>query len=338
VEFLAAILPSLLFVDQPETPDLRQETPHVCQEMPNDLQEAQEYLQETDPEMGKFTWEDLELFQEADEELINFFCKPSRAPEPMRPMLPVLINLIQKYMVKASTLNITKMEDSIPIYERRREEILLQPETPDLGLETPNIRQETPDDPQETGDDLQEITPSQAAIAIAKRAKVEYERTSRIAQEQTQVAAQAVPKGTQDARLESCKAKKADRYKATMQKLGRLPPCPCSCRGKDCSGAPCDEEEMGFSYSHLNVMIGCTNPAHASMAARDRCYFEREEDIRGNKRPQQHRGIGERRHSNLGLEERGRSPRGTNITSDKPQSRRGEGTSGLQGWTGPPNS
>jgi hypothetical protein len=75
------------------------------------------------------------------------------------------------------------------------------------------------------------MTPTQAAIAIAKGAKVEYERTTRIAQEKTQVRARAVLKGTQDARLESRKAKKADRYKATMQKLGRLPPCPRLCRG-----------------------------------------------------------------------------------------------------------
>jgi hypothetical protein len=30
---------------------------------------------------------------------------------------------------------------------------------------------------------------------------------------------------------------------------------------------------MGLSYSHLNNMIVCTNPAHVSMAARDGCYL-----------------------------------------------------------------
>jgi hypothetical protein len=62
------------------------------------------------------------------------------------------------------------------------------------------------------------MTPTQAAIAIAKRAEMEYEMTTRIAQEQTQVAAQVVLKGTQDACLETRKAKKAVRYEATMQK------------------------------------------------------------------------------------------------------------------------
>jgi hypothetical protein len=43
------------------------------------------------------------------------------------------------------------------------------------------------------------------------------------------------------------KAKKEDHYRATMEKLGKLPPCPKLCRGKECSGTPCDEEGPGFT-------------------------------------------------------------------------------------------
>jgi hypothetical protein len=149
VAFLGAILPSSIFVDlQLETPDLPQETPDVRQETQDNLQETQDDLQETqddltDLEMGEFTWEDLELLEtdkKAHEELINIFCKPSRASEPMQPTLPILLNLIQKYMLKAGTLIIKKMEKGIPVYERGREGNVVQPETPDLRQETPDVR------------------------------------------------------------------------------------------------------------------------------------------------------------------------------------------------------
>jgi hypothetical protein len=73
-----------------------------------------------------------------------------------------------------------------------------------------------------------------------------YEKATRIAQEKTQEAAQEVERIKQKATVDSRKAKKAERYKATMEKLGKLHPCPKLCRGGECDGIPCKEEEPGF--------------------------------------------------------------------------------------------
>jgi hypothetical protein len=58
-----------------------------------------------------------------------------------------------------------------------------------------------------------------------------------------------------------------------MEKLEKLPPCPKLCRGEECSGIPCEEEEPGFSYSHLDDMVICQDKAHMSMATRDGCFL-----------------------------------------------------------------
>jgi hypothetical protein len=91
-------------------------------------------------------------------------------------------------------------------------------------------------------------TPSQIGHAEARLAKMAYEKATRIAQERTQEAAQEVARIKQEATADSKKTKKAERYRATMEKLEKLPPCPKLCRGEECSGIPCEEEEPGFSY------------------------------------------------------------------------------------------
>jgi hypothetical protein len=53
----------------------------------------------------------------------------------------------------------------------------------------------------------------------------------------------------------------------------KLPPGPRLCRGKDCSGIPCEEEEPGFSYSHIKDLVICPNAEHTTMANRDGCYL-----------------------------------------------------------------
>jgi hypothetical protein len=73
--------------------------------------------------------------------------------------------------------------------------------------------------------------------------------------------------------VESRKAKKAERYRVTMEKLGKLPPCPKLCRGGECDGIPCEEEEPGFPYSHINDIVVCHDKSHMSMDTRDGCYL-----------------------------------------------------------------
>jgi hypothetical protein len=67
-------------------------------------------------------------------------------------------------------------------------------------------------------------------------------------QEKTQEAAQEVERIKQEVTADSRKAKNAKRYRATMKKLGKLPTCPKLCRGGECDGIPCEEEELGFPY------------------------------------------------------------------------------------------
>jgi hypothetical protein len=100
-------------------------------------------------------------------------------------------------------------------------------------------------------------TPSQLLLADARLAKMAYEKATRIAQEKTQEAAQEVERIKQEATADFRKTKKAERYRATMEKLEKLPPCPKLSRGEECSGIPCEEEEPGFSYSHLDDMVVC---------------------------------------------------------------------------------
>jgi hypothetical protein len=88
----------------------------------------------------------------------------------------------------------------------------------------------------------------------------------------TQADAQEATRIKQDATANSKKAKKAERYQATMEKLGKLPPCPKLCRGEECSGTPCNEEEgTGFSYKHMDDMVVCQDKAHVSMATTGAC-------------------------------------------------------------------
>jgi hypothetical protein len=111
-----------------------------------------------------------------------------------------------------------------------------------------------------------QATPTQLAMEDARLARVAYAKATRIAQEKTQEASQEANRIKQDATADSRKAKKVDRYRATMEKLGKLPPCPKLCRGEECSGTPCDEEAPGFTYEHMDDMVVCQDKAHLSMA------------------------------------------------------------------------
>jgi hypothetical protein len=112
---------------------------------------------------------------------------------------------------------------------------------PSLSLESSQTQSST-----ESSQTQSQQTPSQLTHANVRSDKMAYEKATRIAQEKTQEAAQEVERIKQKATVDSRKAKKAERYKATMEKLGKLHPCPKLCRGGECDGIPCKEEEPGF--------------------------------------------------------------------------------------------
>jgi hypothetical protein len=115
-------------------------------------------------------------------------------------------------------------------------------------------------------------TPTQLAVEGERLARMELAKATRIAQELTQADAQEAIRVKQDATANSKKAKKGERYQATMEKLGKPPPCPILCRGEECSGSPCaEEEETGLSYSHMDDMVVCQDKTHVSMTTSSTC-------------------------------------------------------------------
>jgi hypothetical protein len=98
-----------------------------------------------------------------------------------------------------------------------------------------------------------------------------YVKATRIAQERTQEAAQEAERIRQDATEDSRNAKKEERYRATMARLGKLPPCPKIVRGEECSGIFCKEEEPGLDYEHLDNMVVCRDKAHSTVATKNGC-------------------------------------------------------------------
>jgi hypothetical protein len=114
-------------------------------------------------------------------------------------------------------------------------------------------------------------TPTQLAQAGVKLAKMALDKATRTAQERSQEEAQEVERKKQEVTADSNRLKKEARYKASADKLGRLPACPRLCRGEECTRIPCGEEEPGFPYSHIDNMVVCTDKAHASMTTRAGC-------------------------------------------------------------------
>jgi hypothetical protein len=170
-------------------------------------------------------------------------------------------------MVASGALDIERIEDGIPIFIRGRG----MNNTGHVNRVASSALQET------NGESLQQThlqqTPLQVAQANARLAKMAHKRSTRIAQEKTKEAAQEVERIEQEVTAESRKAKKAERYRVTTEKLGKLPPCPKLCRGGECDRIPCKEEEPGFPYSHINDMVVCHDKWHMSMATRDGNYL-----------------------------------------------------------------
>jgi hypothetical protein len=262
---------------QSETPPLRQESPDVTQEAPDDLQETPDDLQET-PDvtqedinnrqgdsqvrqvdiMAKYSWRDLPSDEEATAQLLDHFCRRSSERDPVKPGKADLFKILLKYIVALGNLTIVRFEEGIPILRRgdathvssdvtatRHEvttDVTLAPVSEDVSVLATQERQ--------SQSQLHaQQTPSQLALDNTRLAKMAYVKATRIAQERTQEAAQEAERIKQDATADSRKAKKEERYRATMAKLGKLPPCPKIYRGEECSGIPCEEERASPTHT-----------------------------------------------------------------------------------------
>jgi hypothetical protein len=257
-----------------DAPDNRQETPEDPQETFDNPQDTCQVLQEL-YKMTEFSGRNLTFDKEADIHLLDHFCKRGTLEkDPAKPGKPALFGHLLKYMVASDSLDIERIEEGVPIFSRGRAHVAhtghVQPSA--LQETNNNLRVASNEFSQTQQAHLQQ-TPLQLAHANARSAKMAYKKATRIAQEKTQEAAQEVNRIKQEVTADSRKAKKAERYRATMEKLGKLPPCPKLCRGRECEGIPCEEEEPGFPYSHIDDMVVCHDKLHMSMATRDGCFL-----------------------------------------------------------------
>jgi hypothetical protein len=128
-------------------------------------------------------------------------------------------------MVASGPLNIGRFEEGIAIFTRGRGwNVHVTQDTGHVNPHVSSVLQETDDDLRDASNKSSQQTPSQqtpsqVAQANATLAKMAYERTTRIAQDKTQEAAQEVERIAQEATAESRKAKKGECYRVTMEKL-----------------------------------------------------------------------------------------------------------------------
>jgi hypothetical protein len=193
--------------------------------------------------MTEFSWRNLTFDEEADTHLLDYFCKRGTSEkDPTKHGKLALFGLLLKYMVASGALVIEIIEEGVPILSRGN----VQPTSGRVqhrALQgTDNNLRVASNESSQTQTQLQQAhlqqTPSQLAHANARSAKMAYEKATRIVQERTQGAAQEVKRIKQEATADSRKAKKAERYRATMEKLGKLPPCPKLCRAGNARGFP----------------------------------------------------------------------------------------------------
>jgi hypothetical protein len=222
------------------------------------------------------SWRDLSYDEDADAHVEAHFCgRGSSDKDPTKPSRSILLQLLLKEKVASGKLIIDRINDGIPIIIRGRVHVpedIVHPE--DTSTPTQSATSDLMQSQSQTQSLSQlqphaQATPTQLAMENARLARVALAKATRIAQERTQE--EEANRIKQDATADLRKAKKEDRYRATMEKLGKLPPCPKLCRGEECSGTPCDEEGQGFSYEHMGDLVVCQDKAHLSMATTDGC-------------------------------------------------------------------
>jgi hypothetical protein len=168
-------------------------------------------------------------------------------------------------------------------------------------------------------------TPTQLAQAGVKVAKLALKKATRTAQERSQEEAQEVERRKQEVTADSKKLKKEARYKASVDNLGRLPACPRLCRGEECTGTPCKEEETGFPYAHIADMVDCTDKEHGSMATKAGCLMSHHLPKRSPRAP----SAGAPKNSGRGTSDARQAPR--NATQERGTGPSSSGSSSLGG-------
>jgi hypothetical protein len=197
--------------------------------------------------MAKYSLRDLPFDDKAIAQLLDHFCRRSTEKDPVKPGKPDLFKILLKYIIALGDLTIVRFEEGIPTLRRGDATHV----TGDVTATDQDVTTDVTAS-QETdltiGSKSQSLsqspqpghgqTPTQLAHAEVRFAKVALDKATRTAQERSQEEAQEVERKKQEATADSKKSKKEGRYKAAMDKLERLSPCPKLCRGEECTGTP----------------------------------------------------------------------------------------------------
>jgi hypothetical protein len=237
--------------------------------------------------MAKLSWKDLPFDADVNNQLLDHFCRRSSDKDPSKPSRSALLQLLLKYMVTSGDLIFDAInEEGVPILRRGDATHVAGDVTADVKLaparEMHSIFELQSQPPHMTFESQSQPchgqTPTQLAQAGVKVAKMALDKATKTAQERSQEEAQEVERRKQEVErrkqevtADSKKLKKEARYKASVDNLGRLPACPRLCRGKECTGTPCGEEEPGFPYAHIADMVVCTDTAHGSIPTKAGC-------------------------------------------------------------------
>jgi hypothetical protein len=190
--------------------------------------------------MAEYSWRDLPFDKEANAHLLEHFCRRGTSEKDLtKPGKTALFQLLLKYMVASGDIVIDRFKEGVPILSRPTQanaHVTATTSCPVASATATPPMQET--DFWSQSQQSHGQTPSQLAHAEVRLAKMAYEKATRIAVERSQEAAQEVERMKQEATADSKKTKKAERYRATMGKLDKLPPCPKLCRGEECSRIP----------------------------------------------------------------------------------------------------
>jgi hypothetical protein len=211
--------------------------------------------------MTKYLWRDLSFDKEANTQLLEHFCRRGTLEkDPTKPGKSALLQLLLKNMVASGELVIDRIEDGVPILSRGHvaqvsADVAAATQETDLWVKSSLIQTQS-----QTQQCHAQQTPSQLALANARLAKMAYEKATRIAQDRTQEAAQEVERIKQEATADLRKAKKAERYRATMEKL---PPCPSCAGARNVAGYPVRRRSQA-SPTH-------TSPTWSSAMTRRTC-------------------------------------------------------------------
>jgi hypothetical protein len=172
----------------------------------------------------------LPFDEEANAHLLDHLCRRGLEKDLVKPGKTALFQIVLKYMVASGNLIIDRFKEGVPILSRGEGNVHAPHVSEDVkatvATQEADLRVQSTQLSQSQSQPHAQQTSSQLVHTEVRLAKVAFEKATRIAQERSQEEAQEVERKKQEATADSKKTKKAAHYRATMDKLLKLPPCP----------------------------------------------------------------------------------------------------------------